>query len=317
MRHRKLMATVLILAVILGIVGCKNQSDTEIGKNDNEITSESAEPIDETIPAQDAGESQIEGNITKPDDTVRSDTETVESTTSQETSETTGEVTTSSETAPKPVATTTAEAPKPTSAPKATETPTPTQTATPTPVPTTPPKPTATPAPTSTPVPTNTPTPVPTPVDIDKSAKENGYEIIDIDMGNGKTERIYGYYVDMSGLDEKVNDYRESIGLPRLPKDTNHISDMKIRAAEITIAGQFSHHRPNGKGGSEANIVSGTDVDGCYSRLYNSQGHRAAWEDPYATTIYSVGFKQMEYDAQKGKWVEGSGATVQYFDYDF
>ena len=92
---------------------------------------------------------------------------------------------------------------------------------------------------------------------------------------------------------------------------------MKIRAAEITIAGQFYHKRPNGSAGTEANIVSGTDVSGCYQRLYDSKGHRVAWEDPYAKTIYSIGFRQMEYNETTGKWSEGTGATVQYIEYDF
>ena len=204
------------------------------------------------------------------------------------------------------------EDPAPTSAPKATVTPVPTET----PNPTATPVPTATPEPTATPTTTPTLTSEPTPFDIDKSAKENGYEIIDIDMGNGQTERIYGYYVDMSGLDDKVNDYRESIGLPRLPKDTTHISETKIRAAEISLPGHFSHHRPNGKGGSESNIVGGTNVDECYQDLYNSPGHRAAWEDPYAISIYSVGFRKMEYDYSKGEWVGAGRYTVQYMDYN-
>ena len=132
-------------------------------------------------------------------------------------------------------------------------------------------------------------------------------------MGNGQTERVYGYYVDMSGLDDKVNAYRESIGMTSLPKDTNHIAEMKIRAVEITIPGYFGHKKPNGHWGEEANIVSGTGVQECYDRLYASDGHRAAWEDSYATTIYSIGFRRMVFDETTGEWSGGGGATVQYF----
>ena len=49
MRNRKFISTVLIVAVVLGIVGCKNQSVTEIRKDDNEITTtNSVETQEET-----------------------------------------------------------------------------------------------------------------------------------------------------------------------------------------------------------------------------------------------------------------------------
>lgn len=306
MRNRKMVSAVLSVAVILGIVGCEHNSDTRVKKNDIEITSQAAESLGETIQTGMLPEDSTTAEV--PEGTYMSEYDAVEYTsqTTQKSSESTDPSETTRET--DPVETT--KTPTPTEAPKASATPT----ATPQPKAT--PEPTSTPVPTVTPTPTNTPTPVPEPFDIDKSAKENGYEIIDIDMGNGKTERIYGIYVDMSGLDDKVNDYRESIGLSRLPKDTSHISETKIRAAEISLDGHFSHHRPNGKGGSETNIVGGTNVDECYQDLYNSPGHRAAWEDPYAISIYSVGFRRMEYDYSEGKWMGAGRYTVQYMDYN-
>ena len=306
MRNRKLVSAVLSVAVILGIVGCEHNSDTRVKKNDIEITSQAAESLAETIQTgmspQDATTAEV------PEGTYLSEYDVVEFTsqTTQESSESTEPTETTKETEPQE----TTKTPVPTDAPKATANPTAT------PQPTDTPEPTSSPTPTNTPVPTNTPSPEPTPFDIDKSAKENGYEIIDVDMGGGKTERVYGYYVDMSGLDAKVNDYRESIGLPRLPKDTNHISEMKIRVVEISLPGHFEHHRPNGKGGTESNIVGGTNVDECYQDLYNSPGHRAAWEDPLAMSIYSIGFRKMEYDPDQGKWVGAGRYTVQYLEYD-
>ena len=299
MRDRKIISAVLIVAVVLGIVGCKAKGTREIVEDDIEITTTTVEAQKETTES-------------KEESTTTSETTTSAATSASDTVPTDFTEPSVSEakfTDPKESAEPTkpsAEDPVPTEAPKATATPVPIET----------PVPTATPEPTATPTSTPTPTPEPTPFDIDKSAKENGYEIIDIDMGNGKTERIYGVYVDMSGLDDKVNDYRESIGLPRLPKDTSHISETKIRAAEISLPGHFSHHRPNGKGGSETNIVGGTNVDECYQDLYNSPGHRAAWEDPYAISIYSVGFRKMEYDYSKGEWVGAGRYTVQYMDYN-
>ena len=296
MRNRKFVSTVLIVAVVLGIVGCKNQSVTEIRKDDNEITTTNSV------------ETQEETTENKEESTTISETTTSAATSASDTvSSDLTEASVSETEQIKPTETDPTKAPAndpaPTEAPKATATPVPTET----------PIPTATPEPTATPTSTPTPTPEPTPFDIDKSAKEHGYEIIDIDMGNGQTERVYGYYVDMSGLDDKVNAYRESIGMTSLPKDTNHIAEMKIRAVEITIPGYFGHKKPNGHWGEEANIVSGTGVQECYDRLYASDGHRAAWEDSYATTIYSIGFRRMVFDETTGEWSGGGGATVQYF----
>ena len=304
MRDRKIISAVLIVAVVLGIVGCKAKGTREIVEDDIEITTTTVEAQKETTESKEESTTTSETTTsaaTSASDTVAPDL------TEPSVSET--EETTATETEPTKAPT---KDPDPTEAPIATATPVPTEA----PKPTESPVPTATPEPTDTPTSTPTPTSEPTPFDIDKSAKDNGYEIIDIDMGNGKTERIYGVYVDMSGLDDKVNDYRESIGLPRLPKDTSHISETKIRAAEISLPGHFSHHRPNGKGGSETNIVGGTNVDECYQDLYNSPGHRAAWEDPYAISIYSVGFRKMEYDYSKGEWVGAGRYTVQYMDYN-
>lgn len=304
MRDRKIISAVLIVAVVLGIVGCKAKGTREIVEDDIEITTTTVEAQKETTEEKEESTTTSETTI----DTVTTASDTVApDLTEPSVSET--EETTPKETEPTKAPT---KDPDPTEAPKATATPVPTEA----PKPTESPVPTAAPEPTATPTSTPTPTSEPTPFDIDKSAKENGYEIIDIDMGNGKSERIYGVYVDMSGLDDKVNDYRESIGLPRLSKDTSHISETKTRAAEISLPGHFSHHRPNGKGGSETNIVGGTNVDECYQDLYNSPGHRAAWEDPYAISIYSVGFRKMEYDYSKGEWVGAGRYTVQYMDYN-
>lgn len=295
MRDRKIISAVLIVAVVLGIVGCKAKGTREIVEDDIEITTTTVEAQKETTES-------------KEESTTTSETTTSAATSASDTVApdlTEPSVSETEETTPKETEPTKAPAndPAPPEAPKATATPVPTET----------PIPTATPEPTATPTSTPTPTPEPTPFDIDKSAKEHGYEIIDIDMGNGQTERVYGYYVDMSGLDDKVNAYRESIGMTSLPKDTNHIAEMKIRAVEITIPGYFGHKKPNGHWGEEANIVSGTGVQECYDRLYASDGHRAAWEDSYATTIYSIGFRRMVFDETTGEWSGGGGATVQYF----
>ena len=309
MRNRKLVSAVLSVTVILGIVGCEHNSDTRVKKNDIEITSQAAESLGETIQTGMSPEDAATAEV--PEGTYMSEYDAIEFTsqTSQEYSESTEPSETTKESEPQE----TTETQTPTDASKATATPTSEQKTTPTATaqPTAAPEPTSSPTPMNTPVPTNTPSPVPTPFDIDKSAKENGYEIIDIDMGEGKTERIYGYYVDMSGLSSKINDYRESIGLARLPTDTGCVSEMKTRAAEATV--KFSHWRPNGQGGQEANLAGSVSPGEAYEGLYNSDPHRMSWEDTYSSSIYSVGFRRMIYREDKGEWSGGGGATVVYF----
>lgn len=301
MRGRKIVSAVLIVAVILGIVGCKAKGTRKIVEDDIGITTASElETQKETTEIKEESTTTLE--TTESTVTTASDTVVPEST---EPSVSVTEGSEPAETEPTPAPT---KDPAPTELPKATQTPVPTNT----PVPTSTPEPTATPVPTNTPTPTDTPTPVPAPFDIDKSAKENGYEIIDIDMGDGKTERIYGYYVDMSGLATRINDYRESIGLSRLPTDSNHVSEMKTRAAESTV--QFDHWRPNGHLGSEVNLSGGVNVETCYNGLFNSDAHRAWWEDTRVFSIYCVGFKRMRYD-ESGKWVGHGGATVVFMDF--
>ena len=66
----------------------------------------------------------------------------------------------------------------------------------------------------------------------------------------------------------------------------------------------------------ERNLTGGIDPAVAYDSFYNSSGHRAAWNASYATSIYSVGFRRMNYDESTGTWVGGGSATVQYLGYD-
>ena len=292
---RKFVATVLSCTVVLGIVSCSSEI-SGVRDNEIEITASPTETTESVI------EETTESTILTPTEVVAESSSVVETTEATET--TTVETTEPSES----TTVTTSETTVVQNEPSAT-----TQT------PPADPDPTSTPVPTSTPIPTATSTPVPTPtpepvaVDIDASAREHGYEIIDIDMGNGTTQRIYGYYVDMSGLADKINDYRESIGLSRLPTDGNHIGELKTRAAEATVS--FSHWRPNGEGGLEVNLSSGVNVDDCYNGLYNSDGHRAWWEADYVISIYCIGFQRMTYNESTNSWSGYGSATVVYMDF--
>lgn len=314
---RKFLGAVLAVTVVLGIVSCSSEIS---GVRDNEIeitVSQTAEKA-ETITSEDTSvetaselicsESETRNVIKQePDQSAISEVEVP--------SESTMEITSASSQIEAPVSKPSEKAGKKTD-PAPTDTPVPTNT--------------PTPEPTSTPVPTNTPTPIPaatstpattpptspesTPIDIDQAAKNKGYVSVDIDMGDGTTQRIYGYYVDMSELATKINDYRESLGLPRLPADSGCVGEMKLRAAEATV--KYSHWRPNGKGGQEANLSGGITPDDAYNGLYNSDPHRTSWEDTHLISIYCVGFRRMNFREDTGEWTGGGCATVVYFGDD-
>lgn len=298
MKTYRIIPVVLTTCVILGIVGCSKpdpiiSDDTEFTSQVEETTEETTELVEPSVtptatatPKPTVTPKPTEGS----GETEETLGESTETTITQESGNAqTESLSTVNETQAEPAE----QQPVAPQASTATQTPTPT------------------PSPTATPVPTATPTPEPVAIDIEASAQANGYVAIDIDMGNGTTQRIYGYYVDMSGLDSMVNDYRESIGLPRLPADTDHVSEMRLRAAEATVTP--GHWRPNGQLGSEANYTSYVSVEESYNAFYNSDSHREWWEEEYVYSIYSVGFRRMVFDESTGTWSGGGSATVQYF----
>lgn len=315
---RKFFGTVLSVTVVLGIVSCSSEI-SRVRDDEIEITVSQAEEKTETITSEDTSVETASELICSESETRNEITQAPDQSTIMEievTSESTTEITSAFPSQIEaPVSKPSEKAGK-----KADSAPTDT------PVPTN----TPTPEPTSTPIPTNTPTPIPAttstpattpptspesaPIDIDQAAKNKGYVSVDIDMGDGTTQRIYGYYVDMSELATKINDYRESLGLPRLPADSGCVGEMKLRAAEATV--KYSHWRPNGKGGQEANLSGGITPDDAYNGLYNSDPHRTSWEDTHLISIYCVGFRRMNFREDTGEWTGGGCATVVYFGDD-
>ena len=314
----KFFVTVLSITVVLGIVSCSSEI-SRVRDNEIEITVSQAEEKTETITSEDTSvetasalicsESETRNEVTlEPDQSTISEVEVPSEITTEIISASSSQI-------EAPVSKPSEKAGKKAD-PAPTDTPVPTNT--------------PTPEPTSTSVPTNTPTPIPAatstpattpptspesaPIDIDQAAKNKGYVSVDIDMGDGTTQRIYGYYVDMSELATKINDYRESLGLPRLPADSGCVGEMKLRAAEATV--KYSHWRPNGKGGQEANLSGGITPDDAYNGLYNSDPHRTSWEDTHLISIYCVGFRRMDFREDTGEWTGGGCATVVYFGDD-
>ena len=315
---RKFLGTVLSITVVLGIVSCSSEI-SRVRDNEIEITVSQAEEKTETITSEDTSvetaselicsESETRNVIKQePDQSAISEVEVPSEITTEITSASSSQieapVSKPSEKAGKKAD------PAPTDTPVPTNTPTPESTSTPVPTNT----PTPIPAATSTPATTPPTSPESAPIDIDQAAKNKGYVSVDIEMGDGTTQRIYGYYVDMSELATKINDYRESLGLPRLPADSGCVGEMKLRAAEATV--KYSHWRPNGKGGQEANLSGGITPDDAYNGLYNSDPHRTSWEDTHLISIYCVGFRRMDFREDTGEWTGGGCATVVYFGDD-
>ena len=315
---RKFFGTVLSVTVVLGIVSCSSEI-SRVRDNEIEITVSQAEEKTETITSEDTSvetaselicsESETRNVIKQePDQSAISEVEVPSEITTEITSASSSQieapVSKPSEKAGKKAD------PAPTDTPVPTNTPTPESTSTPVPTNT----PTPIPAATSTPATTPPTSPESAPIDIDQAAKNKGYVSVDIEMGDGTTQRIYGYYVDMSELATKINDYRESLGLPRLPADSGCVGEMKLRAAEATV--KYSHWRPNGKGGQEANLSGGITPDDAYNGLYNSDPHRTSWEDTHLISIYCVGFRRMDFREDTGEWTGGGCATVVYFGDD-
>lgn len=168
MKTLRVIPAVLIVAVILGSVGCKNQSYTEIGKDEFEITESTIEiiPVETDVTTVDDSvhDADIMNIATRKTDVTVTPTPAqseatvviVETTTSV-TTETTVSITTPAESAIQ------------------TETPIPSAT----PIPTV----TPTPEPTATPIPTNTPTPTPIPAPTIEPVYDSQYTNCIADFG--------------------------------------------------------------------------------------------------------------------------------------
>ena len=109
------------------------------------------------------------------------------------------------------------------------------------------------------------------------------YQYITIDLGDGETTTVYGYY-DEEMADELVdmlNDYRTEQGVDTLEVSTELTEAAQTRSAEISY--YFSHDRPNGDScfdlSSEMygeNIAAGyTTADAVMTGWKNSSGHNA------------------------------------------
>ena len=161
--------------------------------------------------------------------------------------------------------------------------------------------------------------------DIEASAIANGLEVWHIDVGNGQTETIYGRFVDTSALDQRVNDYRASLGLPAYIIEHQEVS--RLRAVECNYS--YSHQRPGGASCDSIcglptgeNLCNSPDINMAYEALYESDGHRGAWESGHEEgtgygTAYTVGmssaiFIRYIYE-ENGEWWGGFGITVQNF----
>lgn len=117
-----------------------------------------------------------------------------------------------------------------------------------------------------------------------------------IDLGNGKTTTVYGYY-DTAMAEEitsQLNAYRISQGLSALTTTTELTKAANVRAYETSY--YFDHTRPNGETCfSVSNAIYGENIAGGYvtatsvmTAWKNSSGHNANMLGGYSTVGISV-----------------------------
>ena len=111
------------------------------------------------------------------------------------------------------------------------------------------------------------------------------YQAYTVDIGNGQTDVVYGYYDDNGYADdiiELTNEYREENGLNALTYNKDLQEPAEIRARESSHT--WSHTRPNGTSWytinssrmNGENLASGyTTPSACMTGWKNSEGHNA------------------------------------------
>lgn len=137
---------------------------------------------------------------------------------------------------------------------------------------------------------------------------------------------VYGRYVDTSRLDQMVNNYRASLGLPAYTIVDNSI-------ARYRVLQSYNYIDTPGHHDGVANWSGSSNCDEAYNGLYNSPGHRGQWENgmvregmteedaawqrevnAYNHTMSSAAFDFYEYGGDDVGFVYRFGATVQCID---
>lgn len=125
------------------------------------------------------------------------------------------------------------------------------------------------------------------------------YEEYTIDLGNGQTEVVYGYYDDEESQEifNLLNEYRMQSGLNTLNWNDSLNNVTKTRGCEISHT--FSHTRPNGtKWYTLAYMMNGENIAGVASATAamngwkNSEGHNENMLGNYKTVNIAV-FKRV------------------------
>lgn len=119
------------------------------------------------------------------------------------------------------------------------------------------------------------------------------YQYVTIDLGDGKTTTVYGYYDEemAAELVKLLNEYRAEQGVGALTVSTSLAQSAKTRAAEISYS--FSHDRPNGTSCFSAssemfaeNIAAGYgSAEAIMTGWKNSSGHNANMLNSSYSTI--------------------------------
>ena len=127
------------------------------------------------------------------------------------------------------------------------------------------------------------------------------YSAYQVDLGNGNTATVYGYYDDAMAdeIYNQLNAYRQENGVGTLERVFD--TESKIRAMELAYS--FSHTRPNGSEPADMNrflfgenIAGGDSADAIMNRWKNSPLHNGNMLDSDCTMCGIAVFHRIDFD---------------------
>lgn len=115
-----------------------------------------------------------------------------------------------------------------------------------------------------------------------------GYEIHYIDLGGGRTQKVYVQWVDCTDCMNQINNYRVANGVPACPivTDPNDIRVQFNRTRAIEAAYKFSHGRPSDVGFTKITPAGygGEDIYGGVANDFYCSAFEA-WRSSYMHEI--------------------------------
>ena len=146
------------------------------------------------------------------------------------------------------------------------------------------------------------------------------YSAYQVDLGNGNTATVYGYYDDAMAdeIYNQLNTYRQENGVGTLERVFD--AESKIRAMELAYS--FSHIRPNGQDFDlnpymlGENIAGGDSADEFMNGWKNSPGHNSNMLDSDYTMCGVSVFHRVDFDFD-GVPFNNTTNAVQNFGFEW